>query len=88
MAVHVTDLHLLRDQLIERRHKLEAAVARSKTANLLQLLERRRGGVVPDVVALFVRRWGHGTSCRAERSAALSRWRKRPRAGNFARHRP
>src|SRR5512147_1768858 len=40
MAVHVTDLHLLRDQLLERRQKLETAVARTQTANLLQLLEQ------------------------------------------------
>lgn len=47
MGVHVTDLHLLRDQLVLRRHKLETATARaqsmeaarSQTANLLQLLE-------------------------------------------------
>jgi sigma-B regulation protein RsbU (phosphoserine phosphatase) len=40
MAVHFTDLHLLRDQLIQRRQKLETAVARTQTANLLQLLEQ------------------------------------------------
>ncbi len=40
MAVHVTDLHLLRDQLLARRHKLEAANARLQTANLVQLLEQ------------------------------------------------
>lgn len=40
MAVHVTDLHLLRDQLLQRREKLETAVARTQTANLLQLLEQ------------------------------------------------
>ncbi|MBZ5531146.1 MAG: SpoIIE family protein phosphatase [Acidobacteriia bacterium] len=40
MAIHVTDLHLLRDQLVVRRQKLEAAVARSQTANMLQLLEQ------------------------------------------------
>jgi sigma-B regulation protein RsbU (phosphoserine phosphatase) len=40
MAIQVTDLHLLRDQLVFRRKKLEAAVARSHTANLVQLLEQ------------------------------------------------
>ena len=48
MGIHVTDLHLLRDQLVLRRHKLEAATvraqsaaaARAQTANLLQLLEQ------------------------------------------------
>jgi phosphoserine phosphatase RsbU/P len=40
MAIQVTDLHLLRDQLQVRREKLEAAVARSRTANLVQLLEQ------------------------------------------------
>lgn len=40
MAVHVTDLHMLRDQLLARRQKLEAAAARKQTANLLQLMEQ------------------------------------------------
>jgi phosphoserine phosphatase RsbU/P len=48
MGVHVTDLHLLRDQLVLRRNKLEAVTlqaqtaesARAQTANLLQLLEQ------------------------------------------------
>lgn len=40
MAIQVTDLHLLRDQLVFRRQKLEAAAARSNTANLVQLLEQ------------------------------------------------
>ncbi len=40
MAIQVTDLHLLRDQLLLRREKLEAAVARSQTANMVQLLEQ------------------------------------------------
>jgi phosphoserine phosphatase RsbU/P len=40
MGIQVTDLHLLRDQLLVRRQKLETAAARSKTANLLQLLEQ------------------------------------------------
>src|SRR5437870_2798839 len=40
MAIQVTDLHLLRDQLQLRREKLEVAVARSQTANLVQLLEQ------------------------------------------------
>ncbi|HEX4606012.1 MAG TPA: SpoIIE family protein phosphatase [Candidatus Angelobacter sp.] len=40
MGIQVTDLHLLRDQLIVRRQKLETAVARTETANLLQLLEQ------------------------------------------------
>jgi len=40
MSIQVTDLHLLRDQLVVRRQKLETAVARSRTANLLQLLEQ------------------------------------------------
>lgn len=40
MAIQVTDLHLLRDQLLLRREKLGAALARSQTANLVQLLEQ------------------------------------------------
>ncbi|MGC2694697.1 MAG: SpoIIE family protein phosphatase [Candidatus Angelobacter sp.] len=40
MAIQVTDLHLLRDQLMVRRQKLETAAARTQTANLLQLLEQ------------------------------------------------
>lgn len=40
MGIQVTDLHLLRDQLVSRRQKLETAMARSQTANLLQLLEQ------------------------------------------------
>jgi sigma-B regulation protein RsbU (phosphoserine phosphatase) len=49
MGIQVTDLHLLRDQLLLRRHKLETATsraqapaefARADTANLLQLLEQ------------------------------------------------
>jgi len=40
MGIQVTDLHLLRDQLVVRREKLESAVARKQTANLLQLLEQ------------------------------------------------
>jgi len=40
MAIQVTDLHVLRDQLLVRREKLQAAVTRSQTANLVQLLEQ------------------------------------------------
>lgn len=40
MAIHVTDLQLLRDQLLVRKEKLGEAIARSQTANLLQLLEQ------------------------------------------------
>src|SRR5215831_15649917 len=40
MGIQVTDLHLLRDQLVVRRKKLEAAVAKKQTVNLLQLLEQ------------------------------------------------
>ncbi|HWX54982.1 MAG TPA: SpoIIE family protein phosphatase [Verrucomicrobiae bacterium] len=40
MAIQVTDLHLLRDQLLVRRQKLETAVTKSQTANLVQLLEQ------------------------------------------------
>jgi phosphoserine phosphatase RsbU/P len=40
MAIQVTDLHLLRDQLLLRREKLETALARSQAANLVQLLEQ------------------------------------------------
>lgn len=40
MGIQVTDLHLLRDQLVVRRQKLETAAARTQTANLLQLLEQ------------------------------------------------
>jgi sigma-B regulation protein RsbU (phosphoserine phosphatase) len=40
MGIQVTDLHLLRDQLVSRRQKLETAMLRSQTANLLQLLEQ------------------------------------------------
>src|SRR5215831_8804387 len=39
MGIQVTDLSLLRDQLLIRRHKLEAAAVKSQTANLVQLLE-------------------------------------------------
>ncbi|MBZ5522333.1 MAG: SpoIIE family protein phosphatase [Acidobacteriia bacterium] len=40
MAIQVTDLNLLRDQLLVRRQKLETAVARAQTANLVQLLDQ------------------------------------------------
>lgn len=40
MGIQVTDLHMLRDQLVVRRKKLEVAVAKTQTANLLQLLEQ------------------------------------------------
>jgi len=40
MAIQVTDLHMLRDQLLVRRQKLESAVAKTQTANLLHLLEQ------------------------------------------------
>jgi phosphoserine phosphatase RsbU/P len=40
MAIQVTDLQMLRDQLLLRREKLQAAVARSQTANMVQLLEQ------------------------------------------------
>ena len=40
MGIQVTDLHMLRDQLVVRRKKLETAVAKTQTANLLQLLEQ------------------------------------------------
>src|SRR5712671_6454656 len=40
MGIQVTDLHLLRDQLVLRRQKLEAATAKTRTVNLLQLLEQ------------------------------------------------
>jgi phosphoserine phosphatase RsbU/P len=40
MAIQVTDLQVLRDQLLLRREKLGAAIARSQTANLVQLLEQ------------------------------------------------
>ncbi len=40
MGIQVTDLHLLRDQLVLRREKLASAVAKSQTANLVQLLEQ------------------------------------------------
>jgi phosphoserine phosphatase RsbU/P len=39
MAIQATDLHLLRDQLLVRRDKLEAAASRSQTASLVQLLD-------------------------------------------------
>jgi phosphoserine phosphatase RsbU/P len=39
MGIQVTDLSLLRDQLLIRRQKLEAAAVKSQTANLVQLLE-------------------------------------------------
>jgi len=35
MGFQVTDLHVLRDQFAGRRQKLEAAVAKSQTANML-----------------------------------------------------
>jgi phosphoserine phosphatase RsbU/P len=40
MAIQVTDLHMLRDQLMVRRQKLETAVTKTQTANLLHLLEQ------------------------------------------------
>ena len=40
MAIQVTDLQLLREQLLLRRQKLEPVVSRAQTANLLQLLEQ------------------------------------------------
>src|SRR5260221_9825370 len=40
VGIQVTDLHVLRDQLLVRRQKLETAVAKSQTANMLQLLEQ------------------------------------------------
>jgi len=39
MGIQVTDLSLLRDQLVIRRQKLEAAATKVQTANLVQLLE-------------------------------------------------
>jgi sigma-B regulation protein RsbU (phosphoserine phosphatase) len=52
MAIQVTDLHLLRDQLLVRREKLETAVTKSQTANLVQLLEQ---------VDRALERVGHGS---------------------------
>ena len=40
MAIQVTDLHMLRDQLMVRRQKLQTATAKAQTANLLHLLEQ------------------------------------------------
>jgi sigma-B regulation protein RsbU (phosphoserine phosphatase) len=40
MGIQVTDLHLLRDQLLVRREKLGAAIAKTQTASLVQLLEQ------------------------------------------------
>src|SRR5262245_37675281 len=40
MAIQVTDLQVLRDQLLLRREKLGTAIARSQTANLVQLLDK------------------------------------------------
>lgn len=40
MSIQVTDLHLLRDQLLVRRQKLEVAAARAQTANIVQLLDQ------------------------------------------------
>ncbi|HLW54690.1 MAG TPA: SpoIIE family protein phosphatase [Candidatus Angelobacter sp.] len=40
MGIQVTDLQLLRDQLLVRREKLGAAIARSQTASMVQLLEQ------------------------------------------------
>jgi sigma-B regulation protein RsbU (phosphoserine phosphatase) len=39
MGTQVTDLNLLRDQLLVRREKLEAAAVKSQTASLVQLLD-------------------------------------------------
>lgn len=39
MGIQVTDLHLLRDQLLLRREKLQTAMSKSQTANLVQLLD-------------------------------------------------
>jgi phosphoserine phosphatase RsbU/P len=40
MALEVTDLHLIRDQLLLRRKKLEEATAKTRAASLVQLLEK------------------------------------------------
>lgn len=40
MGIRVTDLHLLRDQLLARREKLADAIARPQTANMVQPLEQ------------------------------------------------
>lgn len=40
MGVQATDLHFLRDQLLLRREKLGAALARSQTANLVLLVDQ------------------------------------------------
>jgi sigma-B regulation protein RsbU (phosphoserine phosphatase) len=40
MAIQVTDLQVLRDQLLLRRQKLGTAIQKSQTANLVQLLEQ------------------------------------------------
>lgn len=40
MGIQVTDLHLLRDQLLLRREKLQKAVSKAETSNLLLLLEQ------------------------------------------------
>lgn|SRR5689334_14180864 len=40
MAVQVTDLQLLRDQLILRQQKLQKAITKAETANLVLLLEQ------------------------------------------------
>jgi len=40
MAIQVTDMHMLRDQLMVRRQKLETATAKTQTANLLHCWNR------------------------------------------------
>src|SRR5258708_3680381 len=40
MAIQVTDLQLLRDQLLLRRRKLETAAARVQTASVVMLLDQ------------------------------------------------
>jgi phosphoserine phosphatase RsbU/P len=40
VGIQVTDLSLVRDQLLARREKLEAAAVKSQTANLVQLLDQ------------------------------------------------
>jgi sigma-B regulation protein RsbU (phosphoserine phosphatase) len=40
MAIHATNFHVLRDQLLLRREKLAGAISKSQTANLFQLLEQ------------------------------------------------
>ncbi|HSM85340.1 MAG TPA: SpoIIE family protein phosphatase [Candidatus Limnocylindrales bacterium] len=65
MGIQVTDLNLIREQLLVRREKLEDKLARSHTANLVQLLEQ----VDKALEKLDVGSYGICESCQGEMGA-------------------